>query len=59
MRAGVHISASHLRPLFWAAPRSPAALERAAAEILEHDEERELLDSAVKGSDGFFTTFFV
>ena len=27
--------------------------------ILEHDEDRELLNSAVKGSDGFFTTFFV
>ena len=52
-------SASHLRSLFWARPLSPAALERAAADILEHDEDRELLNSAVKGSDGFFTTFFV
>ena len=59
MRAGVQVSASRLRSLFWARPGSPAAVERARAEIVEHDEERELLDSAVKGSDGFFTTFFV
>ena len=59
IRAGVHVKASHLRSLFWARPLSPAALDRAAATILEHDEDRELLNSAVKGSDGFFTTFFV
>jgi Family of unknown function (DUF5941)/CDP-alcohol phosphatidyltransferase len=59
IRSGVHVGASRLRSLFWARPGSPAALERAAEEILEHDEDRELLNSAVKGSDGFFTTFFV
>ena len=59
IRSGVHVGASHLRSLFWARPLSPAALDRAAAKILEHDEDRELLNSAVKGSDGFFTTFFV
>ena len=59
IRSGVHVSASHLRSLYWARPGSPAALERAAEAILEHDEDRELLNSAVKGSDGFFTTFFV
>jgi hypothetical protein len=59
IRSGVHVGASRLRSLFWARPGSPAALERAAAEIVEHDEDRELLNSAVKGSDGFFTTFFV
>jgi hypothetical protein len=59
IRAGVHVNASRLRSLFWARPGSPAALERAAAEIGEHDEDRELLNSAVKRSDGFFTTFFV
>ena len=32
---------------------------RSAVEIQEYDEDRVLLDSAVKGSDGFFTTFFV
>jgi hypothetical protein len=59
IRSGAHVGASHLRSLFWARPLSPAALDRAAADILEHDEDRELLNSAVKGSDGFFTTFFV
>jgi hypothetical protein len=59
IRAGFHLRATHLRSLFWARPLSPAALDRAAATILEHDEDRELLNSAVKGSDGFFTTFFV
>jgi Family of unknown function (DUF5941)/CDP-alcohol phosphatidyltransferase len=59
IRSGVHVGASRLRSLFWARPTSPAALQRAAEEILEHDEDRELLNSAVKGSDGFFTTFFV
>ena len=32
IRSGVHVSASHLRSLFWARPLSPVALERAAAE---------------------------
>jgi CDP-alcohol phosphatidyltransferase/Family of unknown function (DUF5941) len=59
VRASVHITASRLRSLFWARPGSPLALQRAEADILEHDEDRELLNSAVKGSDGFFTTFFV
>ena len=59
IRSGVHVGASRLRTLFWARPGSPAALERAREEIVEHDEDRELLNSAVKGADGFFTTFFV
>jgi hypothetical protein len=59
IRAGVHVGASRLRSLFWARPGSPAALERATAEIQDHDEDRELLNMAVKSSDGFFTTFFV
>ena len=59
IRSGVHVGASRLRSLFWARPGSPAALERAREEIVEHDEDRELLNSAVKGADGFFTTFFV
>ena len=39
--------------------RSPEAVERAARADREHDEDAELLSSAVKASDGFFTTFFV
>jgi hypothetical protein len=59
VRAGVHVGATQLRALFWARPLSPPALDRAADQIHEHDEDEALLDSAVKGSDGFFTTFFV
>jgi phosphatidylglycerophosphate synthase len=34
-------------------------VEKAALDIQNYDEDRVLLDSAVKASDGFFTTFFV
>jgi phosphatidylglycerophosphate synthase len=59
VRGGAQVGASYLRRLFWARPLSPAAAATAAAEITGYDEDRVLLDSAVKSSDGFFTTFFV
>jgi hypothetical protein len=59
VRDGVHVGQSRLRSLFWARPLSAGGLERAKEQIGEHDEEKALLDAAVKGSDGFFTTFFV
>jgi hypothetical protein len=59
VRSGVSVGESLLRQLFWARPLSPAELERAAAAIGEYDEEEVRLDTAVKASDGFFTTFFV
>jgi hypothetical protein len=59
VRSGVHVGSSHLRKLFWARPLSREAVDRAAEEITEYDEDRVLLDSAVKSNDGFFTTFFV
>jgi phosphatidylglycerophosphate synthase/CTP:molybdopterin cytidylyltransferase MocA len=59
VRAGVHLNNSYLRTLFWARPLSAADAARAERDILDYDEDKELLDSAVKGSDGFFTTFFV
>jgi hypothetical protein len=59
VRARVHVAARDLRGFFWARPLSPAAAARAASEIASYDEDRVLLDSAVKPSDGFFTTFFV
>jgi CDP-alcohol phosphatidyltransferase-like enzyme len=59
VRSNVHVGVSHLRTLFWTRPLSPRALESAAEEITQYDEDRVLLDSAVKKNDGFFTTFFV
>jgi len=59
VRAGAHVGVSHLRKLYWARPLSPAAAEQAAERIGDYDEDRVLLDSAVKSSDGSFTTFFV
>jgi hypothetical protein len=59
VRANVHIVNSFLRSLFWSRPLSAAAAAEAAEEIERDDEDRVLLESAVKGSDGFFTTFFV
>jgi hypothetical protein len=59
VRSGVHLSQSFLRKLFWSRPLSEQGLERARERIGLYDEDRVLLDSAVKASDGFFTTFFV
>jgi hypothetical protein len=59
VRSGAHVGLSHLRKLFWARPLSAQALARAEERILDHDEDKVLLDSAVKASDGFFTTYFV
>lgn len=59
VRAGAHIGNSYLRTLFWARPLSRADIDRAAVDIREVDEDKVLLDAAVKASDGFFTTHFV
>jgi hypothetical protein len=59
VRGGAQLGASHLRRLYWSRPLTAAGAARAADEIEEIDEDRVLLDSAVKGTDGFFTTFFV
>jgi hypothetical protein len=59
VRRGVHIGNSFVRRLFWARPLSRPAVEKAALDMQEIDEDRVLLASAVKASDGFFTTFFV
>ena len=58
-RSGVVLTSTYLRELFWARPFSAADAKAAAAEVDAVDEDRVLLDSAVKGSDGFFTTYFV
>ncbi|MGH2837741.1 MAG: CDP-alcohol phosphatidyltransferase family protein [Thermoleophilaceae bacterium] len=59
IRRGVHIGNNFLRRLYWSRPLSPADADQSAVEIQDYDEDRVLLDSAVKGSDGFFTTVFV
>jgi phosphatidylglycerophosphate synthase len=59
IRSGAHVSLSHLRALYWARTLSAGAVDSARHEITGYDEDRVLLDSAVKASDGFFTTFFV
>ncbi len=59
VRSEVQVGGSHLRKLFWTRPLTAEDVARAAAEIGRHDEDRALLDSAVKANDGFFTTFFV
>jgi hypothetical protein len=59
VRGDVHVGNSYLRGLFWARPISPAVAGDAARRIADYDEDKVLLDAAVKASDGFFTTFFV
>ena len=59
VRSGAGVGAVQLRGLYWARPASRREAERAAAEIRDLDEDRLLLDSAVKADDSFFTTFFI
>jgi hypothetical protein len=59
VNANVTIGMGRLRGLFWARPLAPADVAAAAARIAGHDEEKALLRSAVKSTDGFFTTFLV
>ncbi|WP_331273035.1 CDP-alcohol phosphatidyltransferase family protein [Motilibacter deserti] len=59
VRSGVQIANSALRGFFWARPLDAAAAQAAAEALPGYDEERLMLAAAVKGSDGFFTTFFV
>ena len=59
VRSGVHVGASHLRRLYWTRALSPDAIAVGREQIGDYDEDKALLDSAVKASDGFFTTFFV
>lgn len=59
VRANVAVAPVSLRGFFLARPASPAqarAAEHAAAAV---DEDRVLLDAAVKSTDGAFTTFLV
>ncbi len=58
-RSGVVLTSTYLRELFWARPFVQERADAAALRLAAIDEDKVLLDSAVKASDGFFTTFFV
>lgn len=59
VRDDVHVGVSHLRRLFWSRPLSQLGIERARQRIADFDEDAALRASAVKASDGFFTTYLV
>ena len=58
-REGAALTSADLRDLFWVRPLSQERAATLAAVMSGFDEEKALLNSAVKASDGFFTTFFV
>jgi choline kinase len=59
VRGGVHVGSAYLRGFFYAQPRSREHLAITVEELESMDEDKMLLSSAVKATDGFFTTFFV
>jgi phosphatidylglycerophosphate synthase len=59
VRAGVRVVPVYLRRLFWRRPLTADSIEEVAGRLADFDVDRALLDSSVKGTDGFFTTFFV
>jgi phosphatidylglycerophosphate synthase len=59
IRGGAQLGASQLRGFYSARPLSRAAVEEAWGEMAQIDEDKVALSSAVKATDGFFTTFFV
>ena len=59
VRSGVHVSPRYLRGMHCLRAIDPPAVYAADEELRGIDEDRVLLDAAVKGSDGFFTTHFV
>jgi phosphatidylglycerophosphate synthase len=59
IRRDVMMTSAYLRELFWDRPLSERSAAEAYHEMVGVDEDRVLLDSAVKATDGFFTTFFV
>jgi phosphatidylglycerophosphate synthase len=59
IRRDVLLTTAYLRELFWDRPMSVACAEAARDELAAIDEDAVQLNSAVKATDGFFTTFFV
>lgn len=59
VRRGVSVGIRGRRDLFFRRLNSEAEAAQAAADISAFDEDKARLNNAVKGADGFFTTFFV
>ncbi len=59
VRDGAAVGLSHLRGLYWSRPLSAEGIARSRERIADFDEDAALRASAVKASDGFFTTFLV
>ncbi|MDH2425027.1 CDP-alcohol phosphatidyltransferase family protein [Sphaerisporangium sp. TRM90804] len=59
VRRGVAVGLRGRRDLFYARAGSQAEADEAVAAMAGYDEDRARLNNAVKGADGFFTTFFV
>lgn len=59
VRTGRHVGATDVRGLHCRRVTDPESAAAADAELRAVDEERALLDSAVKADDGFFTTHCV
>ncbi|MFC0861213.1 CDP-alcohol phosphatidyltransferase family protein [Sphaerimonospora cavernae] len=59
VRRGVRVSVRGRRDLFYRRIHTQRGAEEALGEMAGFNEDRARLDNAVKGADGFFTTFFV
>ena len=59
VRSGLQLRGVTLRGLHWTRATSQEVADEAAARLPDVDEDRVLMNHAVKSVDGFFTTFFV
>src|SRR5699024_11119257 len=59
LRSRVRVTNVLQGELFWTRPRSAQAAEAAGVRMSGYDEDRVVLDAAVKNNDGFFTTYCV
>ena len=59
VRSDVALANRHLRGFYYGRPRDEEGTAEAWERLQSIDEDKIALDAAVKGSDGFFTTFFV
>ncbi|RBQ19950.1 CDP-alcohol phosphatidyltransferase family protein [Spongiactinospora rosea] len=59
VRRGVSVGIRGRRDLFFRRVSGQEAADEAVAEMAGFDEDRARLNNAVKGADGFFTTYFV